>query len=82
MPSLLSIFDILFIFRAFDVELLHIAQNFNLHVGEVAINWQEIEGGSLWWNMLTFIAASFCQQMSCNTKFTNHWDPTFAGLSI
>ena len=30
--------------RAFDVDLLYIAQYFNIPLGEVAISWQEIEG--------------------------------------
>jgi hypothetical protein len=31
-------------FRAFDVDLLYLAQTFNIPIGEVAISWQEIEG--------------------------------------
>ena len=31
-------------FRAFDVELLYIAQRLKIPVAEVAINWKEIEG--------------------------------------
>lgn len=30
--------------RAFDVELLHIAQCFNIPIAEVAVNWTEIDG--------------------------------------
>lgn len=30
--------------RAFDVELLYIAQCFNIPIAEVAVNWMEIEG--------------------------------------
>ena len=30
--------------RAFDVELLYIAQQLRMPIKEVAINWQEIEG--------------------------------------
>lgn len=30
--------------RAFDVELLYIAQCFNIPIAEVAVNWTEIEG--------------------------------------
>ena len=33
-----------YVCRAFDVELLHIAQHFRIPIGEVAIGWQEIEG--------------------------------------
>ena len=33
-----------FIFRAFDVDMLYLAQYFNIPIAEVAINWQEIEG--------------------------------------
>ncbi len=31
-------------YRAFDVELLYIAQQLGMPIKEVAINWQEIEG--------------------------------------
>ena len=31
-------------YRAFDVELLYIAQQLGMPVGEVAVNWKEIEG--------------------------------------
>lgn len=34
-------------FRAFDVELLYIAQKLNIPIGEVAVNWTEIEGSKL-----------------------------------
>ena len=34
----------LFILRAFDVELLYIAQDLGIPISEVAVNWQEIEG--------------------------------------
>ena len=30
--------------RAFDVELLYIAQCLKISIAEVAVNWQEIEG--------------------------------------
>lgn len=33
--------------RAFDVELLYIAQCFKIPIAEVAVNWTEIEGISL-----------------------------------
>lgn len=33
-----------FVDRAFDVELLYIAQQLNIPIAEVAVNWQEIEG--------------------------------------
>lgn len=31
-------------FRAFDVDMLYLAQRFKIPIGEVAISWQEIEG--------------------------------------
>lgn len=34
-------------FRAFDVELLYIAEKLNIPLGEVAVNWQEIPGSKL-----------------------------------
>lgn len=34
----------LFYHRAFDVELLYIAQCFKIPIAEVAVNWTEIEG--------------------------------------
>lgn len=34
----------LFFFRAFDVELLYIAQRLKIPIAEVAVNWTEIEG--------------------------------------
>ena len=30
--------------RAFDVELLYIAQHYNMPIKEVSVNWREIEG--------------------------------------
>lgn len=36
--------EFLYISRAFDVDMLFLAQYFNIPVGEVAINWTEIEG--------------------------------------
>jgi hypothetical protein len=36
-----------YIFRAFDVELLYIAQRLNIPITEVAVNWQEIDGMKL-----------------------------------
>ena len=30
--------------RAFDVDLLHIAEHFSIPVSEVAVNWHEIPG--------------------------------------
>lgn len=32
---------------AFDVELLYIAQQLDMPIGEVAVNWQEIDGSKL-----------------------------------
>lgn len=37
----------MFYFRAFDVELLYIAQFFQIPIAEIAVNWTEIEGESL-----------------------------------
>lgn len=39
---------------AFDVDLLYLAQYFHLPIGEVAVNWQEIEGSKLvpFWSWL------------------------------
>ena len=31
-------------FRAFDIELLYIAETFDIEIHEVAVNWQEIDG--------------------------------------
>ena len=31
-------------FRAFDVDILHIAQHYNIPVTEVAVTWSEIDG--------------------------------------
>jgi len=36
--------SIFFSFRAFDVDMLYLAQRFKIPIGEVAISWQEIEG--------------------------------------
>lgn len=32
------------LYRAFDVEMLYIAQTLGIPIAEVAVNWQEIEG--------------------------------------
>ena len=37
-------YTVLFAYRAFDVDLLHIAQHFKIPVAETAISWQEIDG--------------------------------------
>ena len=34
----------LILYRAFDVELLYIAQQLSMPVAEVGVNWKEIEG--------------------------------------
>ncbi len=40
-----TLFQLMHIDRwAFDVELLYIAQQLNMPIKEVAVNWQEIEG--------------------------------------
>lgn len=38
------VFEVCFPLRAFDVELLYIAQQLGMPIKEVAVNWQEIEG--------------------------------------
>jgi len=40
--------------RAFDVELLHIAEHFSIPVSEIAVNWHEIPG-----TYLPFLLACF-----------------------
>lgn len=40
----LLIFSCMVCYRAFDVELLYIAQQLNIPITEVAVNWQEIDG--------------------------------------
>uniref|UniRef100_G1MB94 dolichyl-phosphate beta-glucosyltransferase n=1 Tax=Ailuropoda melanoleuca TaxID=9646 RepID=G1MB94_AILME len=44
----------IFCFRAFDVELLYIAQFFKIPIAEIAVNWTEIEGSKLvpFWSWL------------------------------
>lgn len=34
--------------RAFDVEMLYIAQTLGMAIREVAVNWQEIDGEGVW----------------------------------
>lgn len=34
--------------RAFDVEMLFIAEKLNMSLAEVAVNWTEIEGNFIW----------------------------------
>lgn len=34
-------------FRAFDVELLFIAESFKMKIDEISVNWTEIEGSKL-----------------------------------
>ena len=52
----------MFVCRAFDVELLYIAQQLGMPVGEVAVNWKEIEGeciaGVYWWTHSQGITAT------------------------
>lgn len=47
----------LFILRAFDVELLYIAQCFKIPIAEVAVNWTEVEGTT--YVVLIFLLALF-----------------------
>lgn len=35
------------VYRAFDVELLYIAQKMNIPITEVAVNWTEIDGSKV-----------------------------------
>ena len=42
--AVLTVLCIIFCCRAFDVELLYIAQQLGMPIREVAVNWQEIEG--------------------------------------
>lgn len=41
-------------FRAFDAELLYLAERFKIPLKEVAVNWQEIDGSKLtpFWSWL------------------------------
>ena len=39
--------------RAFDVELLYIAQTLNMPIKEVAVNWQEIDGETYCQHIIT-----------------------------
>lgn len=39
--------NLLFVSRAFDVEILFIAEKLKMSLGEVAVNWKEIEGNNL-----------------------------------
>ena len=39
--------NLIFLFRAFDVELLYIAEHLNIPIVEVDVNWQEIPGSKL-----------------------------------
>ena len=34
----------MFCFRAFDVDMLHVAQYYKMPIGEVAVSWTEIDG--------------------------------------
>lgn len=43
-PSLESLHGVSYAFRAFDVDLLHIAEHYKLPIAEVPVRWQEIEG--------------------------------------
>lgn len=47
--------------RAFDVELLCLAEKLNIPIKEVAVNWQEIEGN---YEILFTLAISM-QQIKC-----------------
>ena len=45
-------------FRAFDVELLYIAQQLKMPMKEVAVNWQEIEGNYIYQQSLCNVVDS------------------------
>lgn len=40
----------MFHFRAFDVEMLYIAEKLNMSLAEVAVNWTEVEGNIVYFN--------------------------------
>ena len=48
----------LFDFRAFDVELLYIAQQMGMPIGEVPVNWQEVDG-ALYLTLYYHVSISF-----------------------
>jgi len=42
--------------RAFDVDLLHIAEHFSIPVSEIAVNWHEIPGTHVGLHIVSFIS--------------------------
>lgn len=53
----------LFFFRAFDVELLYIAQRLKIPIAEVAVNWTEIEGRE--------IVHVLTRSLTCRSRITD-----------
>lgn len=53
----------LLFFRAFDVELLYIAQRLKIPIAEVAVNWTEIEGRE--------IVHVFIRFLTCQSRITD-----------
>ena len=59
-------FSCMVCYRAFDVELLYIAQQLNFPITEVAVNWQEIDGMTLhgWHLTINYISFSSTETLS------------------
>lgn len=60
--------------RAFDVELLYIAQCFKIPIAEVAVNWTEIEGG-FFMEHVDMCPPSF--PLVCASKYIRDWLSSF-----
>lgn len=54
----------LYFHRAFDVELLYIAQTLKIYIAEVGINWQEIDGKIICLFILAYANRLFRRQES------------------
>lgn len=54
--------------RAFDVELLYIAQCFKIPIAEVAVNWTEIEG-----RLIEYMDMHFLLVLFFNICLLNVW---------
>ena len=76
---------LLLLFRAFDVELLYIAQRLGMPIKEVPVNWQEIDGEAVIITViLTILAVDVLWQVRswCHFGAGCKWEGTYSSLDF
>ena len=65
--------------RAFDVDLLHIAEHFCIPVSEVAVNWHEIPGSPY---MFLVVTETVLQKQTSRFYFLNNYETSVIFFQI